>query len=155
MKVISGGQTGVDRAALDAAIELGLDYGGSVPKERRAGDGPIDEKYGKLTELGSLDYRVRTQRNVTDSDATLIITRGRLSGGTMLTAKLASTQHKLYLVVDLKKMDEARTLGEATVWLNRVRPRVLNVAGPRESEVPGIYGTAYRFLRLLLSKECR
>ena len=155
MKVIPGGQTGVDRAALDAAIELGLDYGGSVPKERRAEDGPIDEKYGKLTELGSLDYRVRTQRNVTDSDATLIITRGRLSGGTMLTAKLASTQHKLYLVVDLKKMDEARTLGEATVWLNRVRPRVLNVAGPRESEVPGIYGTAYRFLRLLLSKECR
>ena len=155
MKVISGGQTGVDRAALDAAIELGLDYGGSVPKERRAEDGPIDEKYGKLTELGSLDYRVRTQRNVTDSDATLIITRGRLSGGTMLTAKLASTQHKLYLVVDLKKMDEARTLGEATVWLNRVRPRVLNVAGPRESEVPGIYGTAHRFLRLLLSQECR
>ena len=84
VKVISGGQTGVDRAALDAAIELGLDYGGSVPKGRKAEDGPIDEKYGKLTELGSLDYRVRTQKNVTDSDATLIITMGRFPGGTAL-----------------------------------------------------------------------
>ena len=155
MKVISGGQTGVDRAALDAAIELGLGYGGSIPKGRKAEDGPIDEKYGKLTELGSPDYRVRTQKNVTDSDATLIITRGRFSGGTALTARLASTQHKPHLIVDLKKMDEAQALGEATAWLDRVRPGVLNVAGPRESEAPGIYGAAYRFLRLLLSRECR
>jgi len=155
VRVISGGQTGVDRAALDAAIELDLDYGGSVPKGRKAEDGPIDEKYGKLTELGSLSYRVRTQRNVTDSDATLIITRGRFSGGTALTARLASAQHKPYLIVDLKKMDEAQALDEATAWLNLVRPGALNVAGPRESEVPGIYGAAYRFLRLLLSKERR
>jgi hypothetical protein len=150
VKIISGGQTGVDRAALDAAIELGLDYGGSVPKGRKAEDGPIDEKYGKLTELGSLSYRVRTQRNVADSDATLIIIRGGFSGGTALTARRASTRHKPCLIVDLKKMDEARALGKATAWLNLVRPGTLNVAGPRESEVPGIYGTAYRFLRLLL-----
>ena len=155
MKIISGGQTGVDRAALDAAIELGLGYGGSIPKGRKAEDGPIDEKYGKLTELGSPDYRVRTQKNVTDSDATLIITRGRLSGGTALTARLASTQHKPHLILDLKTTDEARALGEAAAWLDRVRPGVLNVAGPRESEAPGIYGTAYRFLRLLLSQERR
>ncbi len=150
VKVISGGQTGVDRAALDAAIELGLDYGGSVPKGRKAEDGPIDEKYGKLTELGSLSYRVRTQRNVADSDATLIIFRGRLSGGTALTARLASTQHKPYLTVDLKKLDQTQALGKATAWLNLVCPGALNVAGPRESEVPGIYRAAYRFLRLLL-----
>ncbi len=155
VKIISGGQTGVDRAALDAAIELGLGYGGSIPKGRKAEDGPIDENYGKLTELGSPDYRVRTQKNVTDSDATLIITTGRLSGGTELTARLASTQHKPHLIIDLKKMDEARALGEAAAWLDLVRPGVLNVAGPRESEAPGIYGAAYGFLHLLFSRGCR
>jgi hypothetical protein len=155
VKIPCGGQTGVDRAALDAALELGLDYGGSVPKGRRAEDGPIDGKYGKLTELGSLSYRIRTQRNVTDSDATLIITRGRLSGGTALTARLASTQRKPRLVVDVEKMDEAQALGEAAAWLSRVHPEALNIAGPRESETPGIYGTAYRFLCLLLRKERR
>jgi hypothetical protein len=151
VKVISGGQTGVDRAALDAAIELGLDYGGAIPRGRKAEDGPVDAKYWKLTELGTADYRVRTHRNVEDSDATLIIAEGRIKGGTALTAKYASAEAKPRLIVDLKKQDEALALGETTAWLRRVRPKTLNIAGPRESEAPGIYEAARRFLRLLLS----
>ena len=145
----------VDRAALDAAIELGLDYGGSIPRGRKAEDGPVDGKYGKLTELGAAGYRARTQRNVTDSDATLIIAKGRIQGGTALTARLASARAKPRLIVDLKEKDEARALSEATAWLDLVRPRTLNIAGPRESEAPGIYEAARALLRLLLSKERR
>jgi hypothetical protein len=152
VKVISGGQTGVDRAALDAAIELGLDYGGSIPRGRKAEDGPIDERYRKLTEIESRDYKVRTEMNVADSDATLIIAKGRLSGGSALTLRVASARHRPHLVVDLEKSPEVQAIGEVRSWLELVRPKVLNVAGPRESEAPGIYGKAYRLLRLVLPK---
>jgi hypothetical protein len=76
-KIISGGQTGVDRAALDAAIELGIPHGGHCPRGRRAEDGRIPDRY-QLTETDSAQYRVRTERNVLDADATLILCRGRM-----------------------------------------------------------------------------
>ena len=84
LRVISGGQTGVDRAALDAAFELALECGGWVPAGRRAEDGPVDARY-PLRETAAGDYETRTRLNVRDSDATLILTRGRPSGGTALT----------------------------------------------------------------------
>ncbi len=143
----------MDRATLDAAMEFGLDYGGSIPKGRKAEDGPVSEKYDKLTELSAADYRARTRRNVADSDATLILAKGGFDSGTALTARLASDQTKPCLVVDLAKQRETDGLVEAVAWLRRVKPRVLNVAGPRESKAHGIYETARGFLRLLFSTE--
>jgi hypothetical protein len=146
--VISGGQTGVDRAALDAARELGLETGGWCPKGRRAEDGPIPHRY-PLKETVSAAYPVRTERNVRDSQGTLILTRGRLKGGTALTRKLAQAAGKPCLVIDLslKEGDEA-----VRDWGRGQAIGVLNVAGPRESEAPGIYGEAFRFLITVLGK---
>ncbi|HID74598.1 MAG TPA: hypothetical protein EYP56_01225 [Planctomycetaceae bacterium] len=145
-KVVSGGQTGVDRAALDAAIELGIPHGGWCPAGRRAEDGTIPVRY-QLRETESADYSVRTERNVVDSDATLILYRGTLSGGTELTWRLAQSHGKPCLLVDLDGDPSVRRVRE---WLGRVRPAVLNVAGPRESQNPGIGDRSRRFLVHLL-----
>src|SRR5947209_17179443 len=99
-KVVSGGQTGVDRAALDAALELGVPCGGWCPRGRRAEDGPIPERY-PLRETSWDGYPQRTEWNVRDSDGTLILTRGEPDRGTALTARLANTQNKPCLVIDL------------------------------------------------------
>ena len=155
MTIISGGQTGVDRAGLDVALDLGLTYGGSIPKGRKAEDGPIDQKYENLTELASGEYRLRTKKNVMDADATLIITMGRPRGGTAHTLRVALSLDKPHLVVDLQTKEEAEVFEEIRGWLNRQRPRILNIAGPRESKVPGIYRMAYRLLRAVLSEEDR
>ena len=141
-KIISGGQTGVDRAALDAARALGLSRGGWCPRGRRAEDGAIPPAY-PLRETASRGYANRTLRNVREADATLILCRGGLSGGSGLTAALARKLGKPALVVDLAgQPDAARVLA----WARRHQVAVLNVAGPRESKCPGIQGQATRFL---------
>lgn len=145
-KIISGGQTGVDRAALDVATELGLARGGWCPRGRRAEKGRIPERY-PLQETPSVDYAERTEWNVRDADATLIITRGALASGTALTAELARRQRKPFLIIDLAAAPAPET---ARQWLARTAPRILNVAGPRESGCPGIYEESVRFLRELL-----
>lgn len=145
-KVVSGGQTGVDRAALDAALELALPCGGWCPRGRRAEDGPIDARY-PLTETPSDDYSQRTAWNVRDSDGTLILTRGAPIGGTALTIDVAERLRKPHLVVDLARSSRPRAARE---WLDRNAVRVLNVAGPRESGMPGIYADALAFLRSVL-----
>ena len=151
MRVISGGQTGVDRAALDAAIDLGVDYGGSIPKGRKAEDGPISQRYQYLVELDSEDYSVRTERNVIDADATLILAMGPLTGGTALTAEATALHRKPCLVVELQQKTEEEAVREVTQWLALVRPQVLNIAGPRESKVPGIYKIAFGLVCRVLS----
>ena len=93
-KIISGGQTGVDRAVLDASIELGIDHGGWIPKGRLTEDGPFPDKYN-LKEMPTSSYPKRTERNVIDSDGTLIISHGNLSGGSLLTRKLATNHGKI------------------------------------------------------------
>lgn len=145
-KIVSGGQTGVDRAALDAALALGIACGGWCPRNRRAEDGRIPARY-PLTETPAKDYRVRTRRNVRDSDGTLILVRGPLSGGTALTLRLAMDMAKPSLVVDLARRPRAV---EVHAWLSTHRIRVLNVAGPRESSQPGISLQAKRFLHRIL-----
>lgn len=145
-KIVSGGQTGVDRAALDAALALGIPCGGWCPKGRRAEDGIIPAHY-PLTETTSKDYRVRTQRNVRDSDGTLILTRGPLSGGTALTRRLTKEAGKHCLVVDLAQ--RPRT-SDVRAWVASNNVRILNVAGPRESNQPRIYLQAKKLLRRLL-----
>src|SRR2546423_11212579 len=99
-KIISGGQTGVDRAALDVALELGLPCGGWCPRGRRAADGVIPEHY-PLKETATADYPERTEANVRAADATLIFTRGKPDRGTALTYELARRLNKPCYLVDL------------------------------------------------------
>ena len=132
--VVTGGQTGVDRAALAAALELGLAVGGWCPAGRRAEDGAIPDSF-PLQETPSSDYPERTDWNVRDSDATLILHRGPLSGGTRLTAELARHRGRPLLCRDLQ---EPHHPAEIAHWLHLNRVRVLNCAGPRESQAPGI-----------------
>lgn len=145
--IVSGGQTGVDRAGLNAAMELGLEYGGWVPKGRTAEDGIVPHKYQKMKEHSG-GYRSRTRANVQDSDATLIIVfRFPLSKGTLLTQKTAERTGKPHLVVCLDDTDKSKCVRD---WLHSF-PRkggsfILNVAGPRESKAPGIEYAAKEFL---------
>jgi len=141
-KVISGGQTGVDRAALDVAINLGIPCGGWCPKGRRAEDGRIPDHY-PLQEASSSEYPVRTQLNVEDSDGTLILSWGSPAGGTALTIKLARRLKKPYLLIDLSPGGDFRKVLD---WLRDHQVRILNVAGPREEEAPGIHDRAASFL---------
>lgn len=138
LRVVSGGQTGVDRAALDAAAALGLAIGGWCPRGRRAEDGPIPARY-PLAETPGANYEQRTAWNVRDSDATLILHRGPLSGGTALTADLARGLGRPLLTWDL-----CAPLAVAAVvdWLIDHRVQVINCAGPRESGAPGIEAEA-------------
>lgn len=147
MRVISGGQTGVDRAALDVARELGVPCGGWCPRGRRAEDGPIPESY-PLRETPSASYPERTAWNVSDSDGTLVVTRGRPRGGTALTVSLARRAGKPVIVANLEGGANA---AEIRAFLLEHRIRVLNVAGPRESEAPGIHDQAAALLRELLA----
>jgi hypothetical protein len=146
-KIISGGQSGVDRAALDAALGLNLPCGGWCPKGRRAEDGILPERY-PLVETPSPEYRQRTKWNVRDSDATLILKRGMLGGGTALTADLAARLRRPCRVVDL---DESPNPADCIAWLGQEKVTVLNVAGPRESHNPGIYQLARQYMERILS----
>ncbi len=143
LRVVSGGQTGVDRAALEAALGLGLGLGGWCPRGREAEDGPLLPRY-PLMETPSRDPAERTEWNVRDSDATLILHRGRLAGGTALTAELARKLGRPLLIRDLGDGVEARGLAR---WLVANKVRVLHCAGPRESEAPGIQAQAELLLR--------
>jgi len=147
MKVISGGQTGVDRAALDAAQELGLDCGGWCPRGRRAEDGRIPDRY-PLRETASADYPSRTAANVRDADATLVLTLGRgTSRGTALTRRLAEQRRKPLLEVDLGAAPRPEPV---RAWLDGLAVRTLNIAGPRQSEAADIYDRAREFLLQVL-----
>ena len=150
-KIISGGQTGADRAALDVAIEIGLDYGGAIPKGRIAEDGPLNMRYKNMTELDTSDYDVRTEKNVIDADATLIFTSGKIGGGTSLTIEFAKRYNKQFLHIDFAARSEEESIRLAKGWLNQVSPAVLNVAGSRESSSKGIYEKVHRILKYILS----
>lgn len=136
-KIVSGGQTGVDRGALDAALAAHFACGGWCPADRSAEDGPIPVIY-PLTPLTGGGYRQRTRQNVIDSDGTLIVfngtlTGGALTGGTKLTAEIATVHGKPLLVIDASKFREAAAGATILRWLHQHSVRVLNVAGPRRS----------------------
>jgi hypothetical protein len=150
-RIVSGGQSGVDRAALDFAIARGIDYGGWCPKGGWAEDFPdppgLLARYPGLRETPERDPKQRTQWNIRDSDATLVLTRSDASSpGTALAIRKAQDYAKLYLIVDI---DEPAGPNRMRDWFH-AQPtiRVLNIGGPRESEAPGIYRAAL----LLLSK---
>ena len=150
-KIVSGGQTGVDRAALDVAFELGIPCGGWCPRNRIAEDGRISERY-PLKETATSDPSVRTELNVTDSDGTLVLTWGKPFGGTLLTILCARHHRKPFLEVNLAGQPEIEFLRR---WVEFQNIQVLNIAGPRESHDPGtIYAEAKRLLTKLL-QACR
>jgi hypothetical protein len=144
-RIISGGQTGVDRAGLEVAIAIGIEHGGWCPLGRRAEDGSVPSRY-ELCENDSYDYTVRTRQNVIDSDATLILYEGQIRGGTKLTKRLAEDEGKPHLCV---RVDES-SMQKMREWLNEVMPRTLNVAGPRESSASGIETRAFELLLRVL-----
>lgn len=141
-RVVAGGQTGIDRAALDAARAAGLAIGGWCPRGRRAEDGAIPPEY-PLAETPSPRYPQRTAWNVRDADATLVLARGAPRGGSALTARLASAAGRPLFVVDLLAAPDPAAVVR---WLGAHAVAVLNVAGPRESENPGIREQGRRFL---------
>ncbi len=137
-KIISGGQTGADRGALDAAIKLGIPHGGWIPKGRKTEAGPLPEEY-QLTEMKTVSYAARTERNVIDSDGTLILSHGRLKGGSALTLRLAAKHGRPCLHMDLSMTPKFQAALKINHWLTENDIRVLNVAGPRASHDAAIY----------------
>lgn len=145
MKIISGGQTGADQAALDAAIALGLPHGGWLPRGRKTENGPLSMRYA-LGELSSNRYRDRTEKNILASDATLIFSFGPLSGGSALTQALAIRHQRPFLHIDLALWEPTMAVAAIEQWLDHQHVEVLNVAGPRASSEPRIYSAAYEVL---------
>lgn len=154
-KIISGGQTGADRAALDFSLENGIQTGGFVPKGRRAEDGPIPISYPHLTETETRNYAGRTELNVLEADATVILSHGKLTGGSLLTQNLARHHRKPCLHIDLLQMTVGEAAAVAGKWLTENNCRVLNIAGPRSSADPAIYGQTKEFLRRLFRPDAR
>lgn len=149
-RIVSGGQTGADRAALDWAIANDMPHGGWCPKGRKAADGVLADKY-QLTETESTGYRQRTKRNVDDSDGTLIVNLGELDGGTLATKVFAEKARKPCQIVQLDGGVTNTIIHEVLRWL-RIHPiDVLNIAGPKEEKRPGIYALTYQLLERLVA----
>jgi len=149
-KIISGGQTGVDRAGLDAAIELGLPYGGKVPKGRLSEEPDGVPMRYELIELDSDRYPVRTRANVMDADGTLLLcSKEQLarSRGTVLTLAFARQYEKPWWVADPTR---SHHVPRVVAWIKEHDIKVLNVAGPRESKCPGIHAQSVSFLKSML-----
>jgi len=169
LRIISGGQTGVDRGALDAALEAGITHGGFCPSGRRAEDGVIPARYA-LTEASTEGYPARTAMNVRRGHGTLLLVRGRSglihSAGTKLTLEMCRRQGKPWHAADPRRPDHAhrvaawidelaRSLEAPDGWLEGLvheRELVLNVAGPRESRATGIHDETVDFLRMVLGR---
>lgn len=146
---ISGGQTGVDRAILDFALEHSIPCAGWCPKGRLAEDGKIDQKY-PLQETITSAYPERTEKNILDSDGTLILNmEGILDHGTQYTIELSRIHKKPCLIIDMSR-DQKRQVSEIRVWLKKEKINILNIAGARESNSPGIYKKTGEFLEKLL-----
>jgi hypothetical protein len=148
-EIISGGQTGADRAALDVALKLKIPCGGWCPADRRAEDGIIADRY-PLTPLRGAGYRQRTRKNVQGSDGTVIIAFGKLTGGSKATAGDCGHFKKPCLVIDATKVTAKQAAIQLAIFVLRDQIRVLNVAGPRASNQPEIYDFVTEVLTNLL-----
>src|SRR5438309_1791324 len=180
LKVISGGQTGVDRGALDAALALQVECGGWCPEGRLAEDGTIPTRY-PMMELANSGYAERTARNVADSDGTLVISNGEPLGGTRETVDRCIEMRKPYLMIDSELVDIGKAIGLALEFIDSLSSRayardltkhrnaiehsggpspsarlgmtmVLNVAGPRASQWPEGHETALQILSTVLRR---
>ena len=152
IKIISGGQTGVDRAALDFAIRRGLKHGGWCPRGRLAEEGVIPPVY-QLRETDSPEYEERTERNVLDSDATLIVARQReLSGGTAFT-KFCVERHDRPLLLLCERDGVEKRAAALSRFLEAHKVHTSNIAGPRESQAPGIGKFVGELLSAVLTQQ--
>ncbi|MGD1986335.1 MAG: putative molybdenum carrier protein [Desulfobacterales bacterium] len=144
-KIISGGQTGADQAALDAAMKLGIPHGGWIPKGRLTEKGPLPGSY-KLTEMPTSSYRLRTEQNVIDSNGTLIISHGHLNEGSDYTRKMALKHQRPWLHIDLNKTPAFKAATLIRSWLDEYEIDILNVAGPRASKDDQIYSAVFKLI---------
>ena len=151
-RIVSGGQTGADRAALDFAIENDLDYGGFVPRGRLSENGVIPARYAHLTEAATSDPAERTRLNVLSSDGTVLITHGPSEGGSDQTKEFAHSLGKPLLHIDLTNESVADAAERASEWLDLTGCQTLNIAGPRASEDEDIYSAVNEFLGALFKK---
>jgi len=148
--ILSGGQTGVDRAALDVALKLKIHCTGWCPKGRLAEDGIISALY-PLKETKSIKPEVRTEQNVIDADATLILTKEHnLDKGSQYTIEMCKKHNKPILVLNLD--DQSEVLSETFIkWLSELQVKTLNIGGPRESSIPGLYNSSKEILLTIIS----
>lgn len=148
-KIVSGGQTGVDRGALDAALDAGFGCGGWCPQGRLAEDGEIPARY-VMAELEGAGYEKRTLKNVLDSDGTAILYFGVLEGGTRQTMDYCVEHGKPFELVDATRAKPQEGAARLAAFVERHRIAVLNVAGPRASKQPAAYGYAHETIKRLL-----
>jgi putative molybdenum carrier protein len=151
LRIISGGQTGVDRGALDAALDLGVECGGCCPAGRLAEDGIIPERY-PVIELEDGGYAERTAQNVMDSDGTLIISNDEPMGGTRETIERCIEKGKPYLIIKHREMSTPEAKGKALKFLQNRHIRRLNVAGPRASQWPEGHALTYQIMSAILRR---
>ena len=151
-RIVSGGQTGADRAALDAARELGIETGGWVPRGRWAEDGGVPDRYPNLKETTSANPAYRTECNVRDTDGTVVFFHGEVFGGTKWTVDVGRKLHKPVLCLDLARESEVSVAVRLIEWAEAEDIQVLNVAGPRHSEDGGIYGAVRSVLGVALRR---
>ena len=149
-KLISGGQTGADRAALDAALEAGFPCGGYCPAGRLAEDGPIDTRY-PFTEIAG-GYAGRTEKNVIHSDGTVLFYDLQVRGGTRLTRELCQKHNKPHLLINLSGRKKVAPLQCIQEFITENNIEVLNIAGPRASESPAIYAYVLATMKSLLNR---
>ncbi|MEM7026893.1 MAG: putative molybdenum carrier protein [Pseudomonadota bacterium] len=147
--IISGGQTGVDRAALDAAIQYRVSHGGWCPKGRLAEDGQIPMHY-QLTETDTDAYPQRTKMNVQSADGTLIIFKHIMTSGTALTLKFVKQLVKPNFILDI---DQQINIDKVNNWMNQNTISTLNIAGPRESTTPGIYADSKKIIEAIIKQK--
>lgn len=150
VKIVSGGQAGVDRGALDAALQNDFPCGGWCPPGRKAEDGPIPKSY-PLVEMPKGGYRERTIQNVVDSDGTIIIYFGELSGGTEQTLLHCIRRQKPYKLIDADETSTQRAANLVTAFISAHSIEALNVAGPRASKEPTSFGYTYELVSRLLA----
>lgn len=150
MKIISGGQTGVDRAALDVALKHGIDPGGWCPTGRLDEFGRIPDRY-PVKELQAGGFTERTLRNVKDSDGTVIIYPGKLSGGTEQTVRFCLEQRRPHELIDVSNVSTEKAAHLIANFVRENEIDILNVAGPRQTEWPEGYEYASRALDLFLN----
>lgn len=144
-KIISGGQTGADRAALDFAIAHNIPHGGWIPKGRKTEEGPLPDKY-QLQEMPTRSYVNRTEKNILDSDGTLVVSHGKLTGGSALTRELAKKHKKPCIHMDLDKVNPSEATCIIAGWIKKHHITVMNVAGARASKDSKIYQAIFDLL---------
>ena len=152
-KIISGGQAGVDRGALDSAIARRFPCGGWCPAGRLAEDGQIPDHY-PVVEVEEGGYKQRTLRNVLDSDGTAILYFGQIEGGTEQTLLFCIKNHKPYKLVDAEEVSAERAALLLASFVQQYGIERLNVAGPRQSRAPKAHAYAYTVINLLIQDLC-